>query len=286
MTYFSYSEGFKGGGWNSHFNAVLTAEQQAALQRFDQEEAETMEVGSKFDFGSSVRLNLAVFTSDYSNMQLTYRGPAPAGVAPFITNAGKTSIDGAEAELNWLPTEAWRVDASVGYLDATIDRLTNIPLAVLPPGLVEGNFLPYAPEWQGHLGLGYEGRIGGLMVLDGGDGILARVGNLQSRTGAILDAVFDLAGIAILMWGATKFFPAAEAWIMLLFLANVLLFLQNALLGDKVVSYVRGPVVGAVAFPQVLPAALVVCTFTVGFLLVARARRSWAALARGAGIPA
>jgi phosphatidylglycerophosphate synthase len=119
-----------------------------------------------------------------------------------------------------------------------------------------------------------------VMVLDGGDGILARVGNLQSRTGAILDAVFDLAGIAILMWGATKFFPAAEAWIMLLFLANVLLFLQNALLGDKVISYVRGPVVGAVAFPQVLPAALVVCTFTVGFLLVARTRRSWVALIR------
>jgi len=94
------------------------------------------------------------------------------------------------------------------------------------------------------------------------------------------DAVFDLTGIAILMWGATKFFPAAEAWIMLLFLANVLLFLQNALLGDKVISYVRGPVVGAVAFPQVLPAALVVCTVTVGFLLVARGRRSWTALVR------
>jgi len=123
-----------------------------------------------------------------------------------------------------------------------------------------------------------------VMVLDGGDGILARVGNLQSRTGAILDAVFDLTGIAILMWGATKFFPAAEAWIMLLFLANVLLFLQNALLGDKVVSYVRGPIVGAVAFPQVLLAALLVSTFTVGFLLVVRAKRSWKALAKAGSL--
>jgi iron complex outermembrane receptor protein len=164
MTYLSYSQGFKGGGWNSHFNAVLTPAQQAALQKFDQEDAETIEIGSKFDFGNTLRLNLAMFTSDYSNMQLTYRGPAPAGVAPFITNAGKTSIDGAEVELNWLPTEAWRVDASVGYLDATIDSLTNIPLAVLPPGLVEGNFLPYAPEWQGHLGLGYEATWGGFTV--------------------------------------------------------------------------------------------------------------------------
>ena len=53
-----------------------------------------------------MRLNLAVFSSDYKDMQLTYRGPAPAGVAPFITNAGKTSIDGAEAELTWAPTDA------------------------------------------------------------------------------------------------------------------------------------------------------------------------------------
>jgi phosphatidylglycerophosphate synthase len=119
-----------------------------------------------------------------------------------------------------------------------------------------------------------------VMVLDGGDGILARVGGLQSRTGAILDAVFDLLGIALLLWGCTKFFPAAEAWIMLLLLANGLLFLQNALLNDKVVSYVRGPMVGAVVWPEVLPVALAVCTATVTFLLVARMRRSAVALAR------
>lgn len=119
-----------------------------------------------------------------------------------------------------------------------------------------------------------------VMVLDGGDGILARVGNLQSRTGAILDAVFDTLGIALLMWGTTKFFPEAEAWIMLLFLANVLLFLQNALLGEKVVSYVRGYMVAMVAFPQLVLPALLLATFVVAFLLVARARRSFRALVK------
>ena len=119
-----------------------------------------------------------------------------------------------------------------------------------------------------------------VMVLDGGDGILARVGNLQSRTGAILDAVFDTLGIALLMWGTTKFFPEAEAWIMLLFLANVLLFLQNALLGDKVVSYVRGYMVAMVAFPQLLLPALVIATVVVVFLLAMRTPRSVRALAK------
>ncbi len=119
-----------------------------------------------------------------------------------------------------------------------------------------------------------------VMLLDGGDGILARVGNLQSKTGAVLDAMFDTLGIAILLWGATKFFPEAEGWILLLFVANVLLFLQNSVLDDKVVSYVRGPVVGAVAFPQVLLGALLLATFTVTFLLLVRLPRVAVAMAR------
>jgi iron complex outermembrane receptor protein len=164
MTYVSYSEGFKGGGWNSHFNAVLTPAQQAALQEFEQEEAQTIEVGAKFDLGGTVRLNLAAFTSDYKDMQVTYRGPAPAGVAPFLTNAGKASIDGAEAELTWAPTSDWRIEGSIGYLDATIDSLDNIPLAVLPPGLLEGNRLPFAPELQAHVGLAYTAHTGNLAI--------------------------------------------------------------------------------------------------------------------------
>ncbi|MGH8189609.1 MAG: TonB-dependent receptor, partial [Steroidobacteraceae bacterium] len=165
MTYLSYAEGFKGGGWNSHFNAPLTAEQQAALHKFEQEEAETIEVGAKLDLAdNTVRLNFAVFTSDYTDMQVTYRGPAPAGVAPFLTNAGKASIDGAEVELTVAPNSDLRIEGSLGYLDATIDDLQNIAFAVLPAELREGNVLPFAPEWQGHLGVAYTARIGSFEI--------------------------------------------------------------------------------------------------------------------------
>jgi iron complex outermembrane receptor protein len=166
MSYLSYSEGFKGGGWNSHFNAVLTPEQQAALHPFAPEEAQTIELGTKLDLAdNTLRLNLAIFSSDYTDMQLTYRGPAPAGVAPFVTNAGETSIDGAEVELTWLPLPDLNIEASLGYLDATIDSLDNIPFAVLPPGLVEGNALPYAPELQGHFGIAYTAHAGGWEIV-------------------------------------------------------------------------------------------------------------------------
>jgi iron complex outermembrane receptor protein len=165
MMYVSYAEGFKGGGWNSHFNAVLTQPQQDALHPFRPEEAETVEVGTKLDLAdNTVRLNAALFSSDYTDMQVTYRGPAPNGVAPFLTNAGKASIDGAELELTWLPTAAFTVEASLGFLDATIDRLDTIPLAVLPPDLRAGNVLPFAPERQAHLGLAYDANAGRISV--------------------------------------------------------------------------------------------------------------------------
>ena len=137
MTYVSYAEGFKGGGWNSHFNAPLTPQQQAALQKFEQEEAETIEVGVKLDLAdNTVRLNVAAFTADYTDMQVTYRGPLPAGVAPFLTNAGKASIDGAEVELTWAPTQrlADRRQRRLSRCDASMSCRQQ-PLLIFPPGL-------------------------------------------------------------------------------------------------------------------------------------------------------
>ncbi len=117
-----------------------------------------------------------------------------------------------------------------------------------------------------------------VMALDGGDGILARTGGLQSRKGAVLDATFDTIGIAVVMWGATLFFPEAQAWLFLLFLLNALLFLQNGLLEQKMVSYVRGPVILSVAWPDFLLGGLLLAFFLVLWLLVARLPRSFRAL--------
>ena len=165
MTYVSYAEGFKGGGWNSHFNSVLTPAQQAALQEFKPEKTKTYELGAKLDLlGNTLRLNVAVFDSDYTDMQVTYRGPAPNGVAPFLTNAGKASIKGAEAELTWLLATHWNIEASIGHLESRINRLDITPLAVIPPGLRVGNELPFAPRWQAHLGIAYTAHAASLSI--------------------------------------------------------------------------------------------------------------------------
>ena len=167
MVYASYSEGFKGGGWNSHFNqpppppAFL-----AVVQEFQPEEAQTYEVGVKLDLAdNTLRLNLAAFTTDYKDLQVTYRGPRPNGVAPFLINAGKASVDGGELEATWAPTTNWLLEASVGYLDATLDSLDVNPVAAPPATLLPGNRLPFAPEWQGHFGVAYTGHAGSLLII-------------------------------------------------------------------------------------------------------------------------
>jgi iron complex outermembrane recepter protein len=165
--YASYAEGFKGGGWNSHFNqpppppAFL-----AVVQEFQPEEAQTYEVGAKFDLaGNTLRLNVAAFSTDYDDLQVTYRGPLPNGVAPFLINAGKASADGGELEVTWAPTANWIIEASVGYLDATLDELDVNPVAAPPASLRPGNTLPYAPEWQAHGGIGYTANVGKLRII-------------------------------------------------------------------------------------------------------------------------
>lgn len=92
-----------------------------------------------------------------------------------------------------------------------------------------------------------------VVLLDGGDGILARVGGMQSRAGALLDAGMDTVGIAVVMWGASRFFLDWAAWVLAgLFVLNLLLYGQNQILGEKVVSYVRGPVIVPIVVPDML----------------------------------
>lgn len=154
MGYVSYAEGFKGGGWNSHFNRPQSPAEQAQFQRFDQEEAQTFEVGFKLDLADdTVRLNGALFSTDYDDLQFTYR----VGVAPYLANAGKASISGAELELAWVPSSTWLIEAGIGTLDTSVDTLRTI--AGTGIGVSVGNSLPFSPELQANFGLSYIGAL-------------------------------------------------------------------------------------------------------------------------------
>ena len=92
MTYVSWSEGFKSGGFNQRYNAAPPGN---APISFGDETAESWELGFKLDPTGYLRVNVAAFTTEYDDIQMTYR----LGVVPLLFNAGVASIDGGEIEL-------------------------------------------------------------------------------------------------------------------------------------------------------------------------------------------
>jgi iron complex outermembrane recepter protein len=157
MGYVSWADGFKSGGFNQRYNA---APPNNAPISFEPETVETWEIGLKLDPSESLRLNAALFSSDYDDIQMTYR----LGVVPLLFNAGVASIDGGEIELDFAPSQDLRLDVSVGFLDDGFDSITPPPPfgPVTPTATATLNSsLPFTPEWQGHVGFSYAFRLGG-----------------------------------------------------------------------------------------------------------------------------
>ena len=151
MTYVSWSEGFKSGGFNQRYNAAPPGN---APISFGAESAQTWELGFKLDPTDTLRVNIAAFTTEYDDIQMTYR----LGVVPLLFNAGVASIDGGEIELQFAPTAEFLLDASLGYLDSGFDSITPPPPfgPVTPTATATlDSRLPFTPEFQGHLGLEY-----------------------------------------------------------------------------------------------------------------------------------
>lgn len=119
MTYFTYSEGFKSGGFTQR---IFPPE--PSVPTFEPEFVTSYEVGLKWTgFDKKVRLNLAGFFADYEDLQLLVSDPSRLG--PFSTNAGSGEIVGFEAELTAALPYDWFLNASLGLTDAEYTELAG-----------------------------------------------------------------------------------------------------------------------------------------------------------------
>jgi iron complex outermembrane receptor protein len=132
--YASFAEGFKSGG----FNGRPSSQQ---IISYEPEEARTYEVGVKADFFDRLlRVNAAVFQSDYRNQQLLVF-TAVSGL--FETrNAGDSRIRGFELEVDANISERFALRGTLGHLDAGYRTLS--PQVA---GITLNTPLPLTPEW-------------------------------------------------------------------------------------------------------------------------------------------
>jgi iron complex outermembrane receptor protein len=152
-TYLRIATGYKAGG---------SAESVDVGQfggTFDPEDVTLYELGLKsYLFDRRVRLNIAVFDSEYEDMQLFFN-TNPADLSVLVaTNAGKASVAGVELETLWQPTDSLRFTFDYTYLDASYDEVAAPANTIFDPAVnpdspyqvgdnVKDVFaMPYAPE--------------------------------------------------------------------------------------------------------------------------------------------
>lgn len=148
LTYFSYSEGFKSGG----FNARTTAFREAVLG-FGPETLKTYEIGTKWQgFDNRVRVNIAAFYSDYSDVQVTVIDD----IAPGTQNAGEIEIKGLEVEATALIGDGLQVNFGLGYLDSKYTKLAPLAETVNPVSQIrKSNSLANTPDLSTTLAVEY-----------------------------------------------------------------------------------------------------------------------------------
>jgi iron complex outermembrane receptor protein len=166
MGYVSYSQGYKTGGWTTRLtNPLPTA------PTFDPETATTWEVGLKSQWlERRLQLNLALFTTDYRNIQLNFQ----EGTSPTIANAGNAQIKGVEAEGIVNFGSGLTLNSSVGYLDAHYTAVAPGVAAVsgsdaFQAGALVGGDLPNTPRWKANISPRYQ------YVFSGGSKMIATV---------------------------------------------------------------------------------------------------------------
>ncbi|MDG2304405.1 MAG: TonB-dependent receptor [Candidatus Binatia bacterium] len=128
MTYFSYSQGFRGGG----FNTVIDPLQEDLLS-FEPETIENFEVGIKtIGWDQRVTFNLSLFYMNFDDIQVLQNvafdnpdDPDTPIIRRITTNAAKARSKGLEAELQTVPIDGLQITGNIGVLDAKFTEFVD-----------------------------------------------------------------------------------------------------------------------------------------------------------------
>lgn len=118
LTYFSFSQGFKSGGFTQRVFPPLPE-----IPSVDPETVDAFEVGFKsMLLEGMLRLNGAAFYSNYNDIQV--QGfTVDTGVAPIYFNlASGATIKGFELDYALFLPDGWYMEGAVGYTDAAYDE--------------------------------------------------------------------------------------------------------------------------------------------------------------------
>jgi iron complex outermembrane receptor protein len=205
--YASYSEGFKGGGFDPRVNVVGTKVSiETAKRGYNPETIETYELGLKSSFnGGRITTNTALFYSDYQDVQI----PGSVAIdsdgdgrddsfAGMTTNAGKAKIKGAEFEMVANLTRDFTIAGMYSYIDAHYNQFI-----VAGANVASQRVFQNTPKNSGNLRANYDIA----MPLMGHNGKLSLIGSYSYK-----GATHQFETVSILDQESYKLWDASIVW--------------------------------------------------------------------------
>jgi iron complex outermembrane receptor protein len=161
MAYFTYSAGYRAGGFNGRVDSVETA-----TTPYDEETVDNFEIGYKSQWlDNRLRFNAAIFYMAYDNKQEELQLPSATsgtGQKTFVVNASDATISGLEMEFLFIPAERWQIRANLGFLDAEYDNFAFEANPEGTPITIDNSHLEFrrAPDFTGSLSADYRWTLG------------------------------------------------------------------------------------------------------------------------------
>jgi iron complex outermembrane recepter protein len=166
LVYFTYSEGFRPGGFNRKgCNAAVAAQPAlaaacAANRAYAPDDVTNYEIGAKLGLlDRKLQVNLAAYMIDWSDIQVASFNQNISNQT-FVNNLANARIKGIEGDISARPTKELTIGAGFSFNDTELKSCTTNAIAALL--CTSGNIVPagsplaLSPKFQGNIRLRYE----------------------------------------------------------------------------------------------------------------------------------
>jgi len=160
MFYVTNSTAYRSGGFNDGANNALDlngngiadpGESNGGILPYDPEAVDSLEIGTRTEWGNSLRFNATLFSMSYDDIQVSSNDDTQTPPVPTIVNVGSADIRGVESELMWLMNKYLTLNAAIGYTDVKLGTFVDFDGSLLPAAA-----LPGATELSYSVGLTFE----------------------------------------------------------------------------------------------------------------------------------
>jgi iron complex outermembrane recepter protein len=128
MLYYTWSQGYRPGGFNRSSKGPYLGGEYLTPQAFQPDTLTNNEVGWKTEWWNHhIQFNGAVYQEDWKNVQQQFFDPGATGNLSFVTNGANYRVRGVEVQLNARPLEGLLLQSSAAWNSS---QLTNSPYLI------------------------------------------------------------------------------------------------------------------------------------------------------------